>query len=330
MRTDRIEKTQIGLILHKAFVSAVGLYVCFAATALPLSHSFAAGFVNDIDRLLALPERRIDIGIAALTLAKEVYPSLDVNAYSAKIDRMVEEARIITRGRTDPDYRIRALNTYLYKSTGLQYDLSDPYVEKPENRYLNGILDTKKGSCVTMPLLYLAIAQRLGYPVYPVNVPYHLFLRYVDPTLEQKNIEATGGGGFIPDDEYKAVLQISKKSIKTGAYLRTLSYHELVAHLIVQNAIMWGLRGEHMRAILYMEKAIRATPRSADNYRSLGRAYSLYSKTLQPENAKEYMVKAERCFSKAEELGVTKLSNKNYMTEQKKAQDNYRKKHKEG
>lgn len=201
MKTDRTEKTDRGLIRHKVPVSFVILFVCVAVTVLPLSHSFAADFVNDVDKLLALPEGKIDVEIAALTLAKEVYPNLDVKAYSAKIDKMVEEARIIARGRTDPDYRIRALNTYLYKSLGLQYDLSDPYVEKPENRYLNGILDSKKGSCVTMPLLYLAIAQRLGYPVYPVNVPYHLFLRYSDPTLEQKNIEATGGGGYVPDDE---------------------------------------------------------------------------------------------------------------------------------
>jgi regulator of sirC expression with transglutaminase-like and TPR domain len=327
MTRDEENSAEMTSYKESVFLSAALITIVLLSWA---DYSFGADFTIEIERLLALPEERIDIGISALTIAKEIYPDLDVKVYSAKIDKMVGEARIITKGRTDPDYRIRALNTYLYKTMGVKYDLTDPYIEKPHNRYLNGILDTRRGSCVTMPLLYLAIAQRLGYPVYPVVVPYHIFLRYVDPTLEQKNIEATGGGGYVSDEEYTAVLQISRKSIKAGAYLRTMSYREFLAVLIVQNAILWGQRGDHKRAMLYMEKAIVATPRSADNYRSLGMVYFLYSKTLEGEATNEYLAKADRCLAKAENLGVTKLSNKNYVTEQKKAQDNYRKKHKEG
>jgi len=212
----------------------------------------------------------------------------------------------------------------------VEYDLSDPHIEKQENRYLNGILDTGKGSCVTVPLLYLTISQRLGYPVYPVRAPYHIFLRYVDPALEQKNIEATGGGGYVSDEEYTAVLQISGKSRKAGAYLKTTTYREFLADLIVQNAILWAKQGDYKKAIRYMEKAIAVTPRSADNYRSLGMACLLYSKTLEGETARDYLTRAEQYLSKAEDLGVTKLSNKNYAAEQAKAQARYRKKQKGG
>ena len=222
------------------------VFVVFGGMLLPEKCS-AGDSAHEIDRLLALPDKKIDVGIAALTLAKEMYPDLDVRAYSAKIDKMVEGAKVLTKGKTDPDYRIRALNTYLYKKVGIQYDLSDPYTQKASNRYLNGILDTKKGSCVTMPLLYLSIAQRLGYPVYPVGAPYHLFLRYVDDALVQKNIEATGGGGYVPDKEYATVLQISAKSIQAGAYLRTMTYRELIATLIIESAIFWGQQGEYKK-----------------------------------------------------------------------------------
>jgi len=313
-------------------LSPTALFLCaFAAALLSWSgHSLAADFTEEIDRLLAQPEAKIDIGVSALTIAKEFYPDLDVKAYSAKIDRMVADVRILTGGRADPDYRIRALNTYLYKTIGVKYDLSDPHIERQENRYLNGILDTGKGSCVTMPLLYLAIAQRLGYPIYPVKAPDHIFLRYMDPTLVQKNIEATGGGGYVSDEEYAAVLQVSGKSRKAGAYLKTATYREFLADLIVQNAISWAKQGDYRKAIRYMEKAIVATPRSADNYRSLGMAYLLYSKTLEGETARDYLTKAEQYLAKAENLGVTKVSNKNYMAEQEKAQARYRKKQKEG
>ena len=124
-----------------------------------------------------LTERAFDIGRVALMFAKEAYPTLEVEAYSSKLDQMVHEIRALTKGSKDPDHRIRVMNTYLYKHQGFQYDHGDSYARKLKNRYLNGLLDTKSGSCFTMPLLYLALAQRLGYPVYPVSAPQHLLLR---------------------------------------------------------------------------------------------------------------------------------------------------------
>lgn len=296
-------------------------------------------FANEkgIEQLAALPENKIDIGIAALTLAREIYPDLDVRSYSAKIDRMVEKVRSFTRGSTDPEYRVRALNTYLYKEEGIQYDRFDTNAELLQNRYLNGILDTKTGSCVTMPLLYLAVAQRLGYPVYPVAAPQHLFLRYVDPRLKMQNIEATSGGGYSPDDEYKEVLHVSDRGFKSGAYLRTMSYREFLGELIGENGIYWGRQGDIERAIRYLNVAVKLNPKSADAYDAMARAYMIMSKRFRdmykvtPQdalkmNSEHYLSQAEISSAKAEELGVVRLSNGNYVVEQKKAQEKYRQK----
>ena len=146
---------------HRTKARFLVLYLCISIFVLISfsQQSFASNAGKEINKLLSLPEKDIDIGIAALTLAKGIYPDLDIKAYSEKIDAMVAAARIVAKGSTDPDYRIRALNTFLYKYAGIKYDMSDPNAEKLQNRYLNGILDTKMGSCVTMPILYLAIAQ---------------------------------------------------------------------------------------------------------------------------------------------------------------------------
>ena len=61
-----------------------------------------------------------------------------------KIDDMAEEIRILTKGNTTPDYRIRAVNTYLFKMRNFAYDYADPMGKRPENRFLNGIIDNKK------------------------------------------------------------------------------------------------------------------------------------------------------------------------------------------
>lgn len=158
-----------------------------------------AAVASDIDKLMALPEGKIDIGIAALTLAKEFYPNLDVAAYSAKIDALADKVRWMARGTQDPETRIRVLNTVLFRQEGFHYDRNPFSRAKEEYYFLNGILDTKQGICYTMPLLYVAVAQRVGYPIYPVAAPDHLFVRYADPTFKKQNIETTSGGKYFPD-----------------------------------------------------------------------------------------------------------------------------------
>lgn len=285
----------------------------------------------DVKTLSNLPEDKIDIGIASIVLAKEVFPEIDIQEYSGKIDTIVFGVRMLTRGNTNPDYRIRALNTYLYKNWGMEYDTNDPYVKNIRNRYITGLLDTKKGSCVSMPLLYLAVSQRLGYPIYPVCAPQHIFLRYVDPTLKMQNIEATGGGGYSSDDEYIASLQISFLALAKGTYLRTLSYREYLALLIEQNGIYWGQHGNYSRAIEYLELAVKLNPRSADTIRSLGVAYQIQSRLSKNHQAmQEYLTKARECFSKAEQLGVTNIALDNYIDVQQKAQKKFRNQSKPG
>ncbi len=299
-----------------------GIYLtmtCFIS--LLCQQTFAASNPGAIDKLLELPEQKIDMGIVALTLAKEVYPDINIETYTAKLDELVQNAKAHAKGSSDPDFRIRALNTYLYKVEGFKYDVADPEVLKTENRYLNGILDTKKGSCVTLPLLYLVIAQRLGYPVYAVSAPDHLFLRYVDPKLKEQNIEATGGGGYIADEKYREDLIGNTKDIKSGSYFKTLTYREFMANLLVQNGVYWGRKGDIQTTISYAKKAISINPEIADFYDSLGRAYMLVSKKSDDKIAKEYLAKADDCINKAKELGFVRPPREKYLDHMKQVKE---------
>lgn len=275
------------------------------------SSAYAESEYPLLDELYTLSEDQIDIGLVSLMLAKEVYPDLDIQAYSKKIDDLANVVKALTTYSKDPEFRIRAMNTFLYKHYKLQYDFTDPYLKNLKNRYLNGILDTKKGSCVTMPLLYLAIAQRLGYPVYFVPTPFHYFLRYEDPRLKLRNIEATDGGGYSPDSAYKRNLEITDKSIKNGTYLKTMTNRELMGDLIAQNGIYWGQQGYVPRAIEYLEVAAKLYPTRAEIYDNLNKGYLFLSKRTRGVSSDTLRAKAQAAAQKAEDLGIVRLSEKN-------------------
>ena len=98
--------------------------------------------------------------------------------------------------RRDPESIIRALNTYYYKVWRVRYDNSPQGRTRQENNFLHHTLDTREGMCITIPMLYMAFAQRLGYPVYGVVAPEHTFVRFVDPQAQGAKHRADRRGGL--------------------------------------------------------------------------------------------------------------------------------------
>lgn len=272
----------------------------FVLAFLAISQSAVAG---EIEEVLALPEEKIDIGIAALILAKEIYSNLDVAAYSRKIDVLAGKVRWLAKDAQDPEQRIRALNTVLFLHEGFRYDRDPLSRNRQEYYFLNGILDSKQGICYTLPLLYLAVAQRVGYPIFPVAAPDHLFVRYAVPGFQEQNIEVTSGGKYFPDETYITDFSISLAGRNSGSYLRTLSYKEFLGHLLMANALVHGRQGNGQKMLSYIERAALLNPRFADNYVNLAEVYRAKSKAVTGEAAVRYRKNAARYAAKAKALG---------------------------
>ena len=261
-----------------------------------------------IQKQLNLPEDKIDIAIAAFTFAKEFYLNLDIAAYSKRIDQIADKVRQLAQGTADPETRIRILNTVIHQMEGFRYDRS-PFARSRQDYYfLNGILDTKQGICYTIPLLYIAVAQRLGYPLYPVMAPDHIFVRYVDPNFTEQNIETTSGGKYFPDEYYIQSFAVSKRGMKSGSYLRTLTYRQFLGHMLAASAVMHGRHGESFKAIAYLEKAAQLDPQFADHYDNLRIVYTELSE-VNPPLATTFHEKAETYARKARERGFVDPAN---------------------
>ena len=236
--------------------------------------------------IVKLPESEIDIGLACLVLAKEVYPDIEINSYLDLLDRMAFTIGKIAKDSESPEARIGALNTFLYRSgrwngnRTYEYDLDDLEASEPRNKYLTGYLDTQKGSCITMPMLYIVLAQRLGWPVYAVCAPMHFFCRYIAADFKKNNIEATVGGGFNYDLDYAVDTGIPKKAIDNGVYLRTLTNKEYIGRLLTINAFFHYQNSEIDKAISYLTVATKLDSTCSDAYWNLGISYSMKAREL--------------------------------------------------
>lgn len=228
--------------------------------------------------------------MATLILAQEFYPDMDVNFFLNAFDYMAERFNYFFGKYQTPDERIRALNTYFYRkgswndSITFGYDDDDLHVTKLENKFINGYIATKNGSCITMPMLYLILAERLDLPIYPVRSAKHFFLRYLNDELIadfQVNIEATNGGSFISDRQYQADVEIPDKAIENGVYLRTLSKKEYLTSLLLVNANEYIHRKNCSKAKNYLELAIKYDPTFSSAYYNYGLLHLVIAEKLE-------------------------------------------------
>lgn len=123
----------------------------------------------------------IDIPRAALTFARSTaYPTLDVPRYLARLDALAEEARprVEAAGSGAAGFgsdalpsRVDALSEFLFYEKGFRGN-RDRY-EDPRNSYLNCVLDRKTGVPITLSVVYVAVARRLGMQAYGVSLPGH-------------------------------------------------------------------------------------------------------------------------------------------------------------
>ena len=282
----------------KTLVNVGIAFVLFLPILFPVARCSAS-----VKNLLELPEDKIDIGLVALTLAKEVSPDIDIASYSNKIDALAEKVRRLAKGSQDPDHRVRCLNTVILLHEKIQGTRDLASARNFEKYYLDRVLDTKQGNCVSLPMLYIAVSQRLGWPVYLVHVPDHSFVRYVDPLLKEQNIEATSNGGFVSDDEYAQKFLVSEKGRKSGTYLRTLTHRETTGDLVAVNGITFGQQGDTEKSIAYLRLATRLNPRNAAAWSNLIIAHKIAAKRSNGAEAKRNLDLAAKYSRKLDQLG---------------------------
>jgi hypothetical protein len=176
------------------------------------------------------------------------------DAWAAEIKHDTErhryrfEANPAEFGNSEIEYKLTWLVSDVNAVFGIDYDLEDMDFSDPSNLFLNGIVDRKKGTCVSMPLLYVALGWRLGYPIRLVNVPLHCFARW-DDGVNRINIEATGYGQTLPDEHYEKKYFVTTECKTRGGYLASLSPRQMVAMMLLSRASYWQAQGDASREV---------------------------------------------------------------------------------
>lgn len=162
----------------------------------------------------AHPDAELDLGLGALMMADIAYPDLNVGHYQRRLDALAEvvgealgSAR--TRLRQRGLLRQRALATHvldtmreaLVEREGLTGNTDDYY--DPRNTFLHETLDRGVGLPITLSVIYLEVARRLGIPLRGVGLPSHFMVKWALPREE-------GGDLYLDAFHHGQVLDASE------------------------------------------------------------------------------------------------------------------------
>lgn len=258
--------------------------------AFPAPAAWAADDLALLRAQFALPDNSIDYAETKLVVDTLIDPNTDAAAVRRELDRWEQAVRRNFPAGASPQVRLDALLKTLYEpgpwnqGKPFTYDLDDPLGRNRKAKLLATYLATRKGNCVSMPILFVILGQRLGLTVALATGPNHVLVKFADDRQQMwVNIEATAGG-LKYDSSYQRDLGISDAALDNGLYLRPLLPHEGVG--VIASTLMeyYAIRKDAEGLMAVADLALAANP--MDSVAMIWKANAYYLQIEQRFKAK--------------------------------------------
>ena len=220
----------MGKSIHRYWIVCLA-GLCLAAA---LSPAWATDTLAELKAQFALPDDQVNYAAAKLAVDQIIDPGMDSVAILRELDRWEQAVRANVPAGANGHQTLDTLLTILYQpgpwndGKPFSYDLNDPLGKNPVNKRLATYLASRKGNCVSMPILVVILGQRLGLTITLTTAPEHVFAKFADDSIQNwVNVEATGGG-YKRDETYVRDTGISQTALDNEIYLRPLHPHEAV------------------------------------------------------------------------------------------------------
>ncbi len=221
------------------------------------------------ERSVEPPEGEVDLARAALLVATDEYPELDLDKYLARLDAMAEHVRPHLPADRNPRGSIQVLNRYLFGELGFDGNRENYY--DPRNSYLNDVLERRLGLPITLSIVYLAVGRRLGLPLYGVGLPGHFIVKWEDAGT-QVLIDPFNRGDIL---DWARVEERVRDTFHPQArfdpeWLETVDAKYILIRLLNNLKMIFVHVENFPRAWQAVDKLLLLDPSSPDNIRDMG------------------------------------------------------------
>jgi regulator of sirC expression with transglutaminase-like and TPR domain len=242
----------------------------FYPTAVPSAIEHFAALVAD-DASFPLTE-------AAISIAHDEHPRIDVQAVLAEIDAMAQKLRERIPADVVAVQRLRFLNRYFFQELGFAGNVNDYYASA--NSYLHELLRTRRGIPISLAVLYIDLAQQIGLTARGVAFPGHFLVKVRMPQGEVILDPFTGRS--LSRDELEERLVPYKRrqgllgefDMPLGLFLQSASPREVVARMLRNLKEIHRAAEDWARLLSVQQRLVILLPRDWDERRDRGLAHA--------------------------------------------------------
>ena len=224
-----------------------------------------------LKNLLTQSEVKLDLAAAALQIASEEYPDLDVASYLMRLDRLAERAAGRLSLSVEPDVidSLDSINRTLYREEGFSGN-SDVYYD-PRNSFLNEVLDRRTGIPITLSIIYMEVGRRLGMDIRGVGLPGHFLVKCMAASGEWL-IDPFFGGKTVTEAECRQRLKRlhGEKFSFHRSFLDCVTKRQILGRLLANLKMIYLVQRDFRRALNVIEKIVLIFPEAAGEIRDRG------------------------------------------------------------
>jgi regulator of sirC expression with transglutaminase-like and TPR domain len=184
------------------------------------------------------PSAPFDLAELALLIARDEYPSLDVESELAELEAMAHELRPRLLGPLAA--RVGLLSRYLFHEQGFEGDQRDYY--DPRNSYLNEVLIRRVGLPISLSILAVGVGTRAGLHVSGVGLPGH-FVAKANLGDDEVIFDPFNGGRLLTAEECEALVE---QVVGTTFHATPEALEAVMAGQVAQR-ILTNLKGAYLR-----------------------------------------------------------------------------------
>jgi regulator of sirC expression with transglutaminase-like and TPR domain len=213
---------------------------------------------------------------AAISLAQDEYPNLDVQQVLGEVDQLLARVKRRIPEDAPATHRLRILNQYFFRDLNFGGNVNDFY--DPDNSYLSVVLHSRRGIPVSLAVLWLELAQGLGLTARGIGFPGHFMVKVnlshgqvvIDPLTGQSisreelaaRLEPYRAGGGLDDGQ----------EVPLGQYLQATPAREIIARMLRNLKEIHKNQADWQRLVAVQDRLLILLPQAWDEYRDRGLA----------------------------------------------------------
>ena len=211
-------------------------------------------------------DEAIDLGRAALLVARVAYPDLDVERSIAEIDRLSVVAEERAGGRPAFEAASRVAG-FLFDELGFAGNHDDYY--DPRNSFLNDVISRRKGIPITLSILLIEVGRRAGIPFQGVGFPGHFIVKVTDGD-DERFIDPFNGGRVVTVADLADRLSMATTHARLRHHLAAVTRRQILARLLGNLKFTYLELQEFDRALDVINLLLALTPWDLDQVKDRG------------------------------------------------------------